>query len=380
MATLRKRCCTKKVTFLLTLLVVANVFPATSRSPPTKGFFITWDSSTSLAMENDTAKKILEQTPLHTAGTIDFKTGKVENVLDNSYFYSYGASTSSVGESGDVYTYSLLPEDDLGHVTKFQLVEVAKNRTRAQMFWNATKDTDADHAPGAVQCDSAKASCYAFTFGNTQRENALVKFYMNKDDASVVVNFAQYDGYTIDASALDKKNSLYYAILVCIPPEGAKKEHGPVPIENTLRRKHVQMLSGKLVESMPNLSDQCLVTVDLTKKKILHSVSVSKDMMGPLVHDDILGLLTFNPTLENCACSSIDTKTGKETCVENGSFGGFPYFHMLTSNDGYFFGQFIRPNTKSKSGIVVGDLRTKPMQLLVNMSWDFDIHAPVLLP
>ena len=365
---------------LLLALILANVVPATPRSPPTKGFFVTWDESPSLATKSNSANRWRDGAPAHTAGTIDFQSGKWENTLKGSYFYSYGATTSSPRKNGDVYTYSLLPYDDLGHVTNFQLAEDTKSNISGRMFWNTTQVNDVDHAPGAVQCDSDASFCYAFTFGKKQRDNALVKFSMEKDSASVIANLGQYDGYSIDASALNKKENLYYGIMVCISSESVVEPHAPRAVENIQRRKHKQVLSDKTVEGLPNISDQCLVTIDLNKKKILHSTPVSKDMMGPLAYDDVVGLLTFSPTIGDCACSRIDVKTGDETCVQSGTFGGFPYFHMLTVNDdGYFFGQFIRPNTRSKLAIVVGDLRAKPMQLLVNTSWDFDIHAPGLL-
>ena len=164
-----------------------------------------------------------------------------------------------------MYTYSLLPYDDLGHVTNFQLVQ----NTSGQLFWNVTQTNDVDHAPGAVQCDSDKAFCYAFTFGKTQRDNAIVKFSMEKDSASVIANLGEYDGYSIDASALNKRENLYYSIMVCISSERGVEPRPPLTGKNIQRRKHKQALLNKTVEGLPNLSDQCLVTIDLNKKKIL---------------------------------------------------------------------------------------------------------------
>ena len=371
------------------------------RSPPTKGFAITWDESPIISERLNDNRSI--STPAHAVGTINFDTGKWENSFDNNYFYSYGATSSHFNQkTNQVVSFALLPFDDIGHISTFSLQNISGTK---QAVWNSTRVVDVDKSPGEIQCDISKSSCYGFTFGNKEKDNALTKFNINKDKFQLVVNLGDYDGYTIDASCLNKEKNLYHAILVCLPSDAMAKEQNNKLSHrvqnNFMKRKNRQvtyynnqnnhnnnnqttLLSATktviISKEGSELSDQCLVTIDLNENKIINSVPVSKDLMGPFIYDPKFGVITFSPTIENCACSTINYKNGDESCLYNGTFGGFPSYHQLSSNDnGYFFGQFIRPNTTTKLGLVVGDLWSNPIKLIYNMSWDFDIHAPVLL-
>ena len=117
------------------------------------------------------------------------------------------------------------------------------------------------------------------------------KFNINKDKFQFVVNLGDYDGYTIDASCLNKEKNLYHAILVCYLSDMAKEQNNKLSHRvqnNFMKRKNRQVTYHNNQNNHNNnnqtISDQCLVTIDLNENKIINSVPV-KRFMGPFIYD-----------------------------------------------------------------------------------------------
>eukprot|EP00466_Bigelowiella_natans_P003028 jgi/Bigna1/70746/fgenesh1_pg.13_\ len=141
----------------------------------------------------------------------------------------------------------------------------------------------------------------------------------------------KYVGYTLDASTIDTQKDLYHAVLVNFSSSAIHSRIKSFPHRESRRSEM--------------LSDQSLVTINLREHKIVGAVGVDGSFSGPLVVDNVHGLLTFGSET-GCAIASVDWKTGKQTCLiaPSGFYGlPMPIGGGVVASDGFVSISQIEP-------------------------------------
>lgn len=190
---------------------------------------------------------------------------------------------------------------------------------------------------GDLRCLPDGSVCYGVTPGDGSTPTQLIAVNATTGDSRAAMALRDYDGYSIDGSALDPTNLRFHAVLVGKPHShrGADAEAAEwqrAPRHNCGRRPR-----GCPVEhpGREAASNQWLVTVDLVRLAVTHEVPVSGYLMGPFSVSTRYGLATFGSDAYD-GLTSVDFTDGAQVPLVEGGFGTIMQYSAAFSSTSAF--------------------------------------------
>ena len=159
---------------------------------------------------------------------------------------------------------------------------------------------------GELRCLDAK--CYGVSPESGSTPTQLIEVDTTNGDSRAVLALEHYGGYLVDGSVIDPVARRYHAVLVGKPhePPGGRGE----------------------------LSNQWLVTIDLSRIAITAEVPVSRYFSGPFSLSAAHGLATLGA--DHPGLVAVDFKSGKARPIVGGSFGTIEMYNGAFSRTQVF--------------------------------------------
>ena len=198
---------------------------------------------------------------------------------------------------------------------------------------------------GELRCLPGRAAskCYGVSPGEVDSgtPTQLIEVDATTGDSKPALSLGRYDGYLVDASAIDAASSRYHAVLVGSP-------HGKAP--------------GK--------SNQWLVTIDLASMAIIAEVPVSRYFCGPLSVSIAHGLATFGGDAPGLV--AVDYRSGKQSPLVACDFGTITmYSGAFSRTRAYVVNVYPHP----PRFFAVELSAAGPAAVITNATFRSDVHA-----